>query len=76
MPKLPQVSAREMLRVLYELNFRIVTQKGSHIKLIRLVGGLKERVIIPNHKLIRKGTLRNILRKLNLLVDDFIKLLK
>lgn len=76
MTRLPQVSAKEVLKVLYRLNFRIVTQRGSHIKLVRFVGGVKEKVTVPNHKAIRKGTFRNILRELELPVDEFIKLLK
>jgi len=76
MSKLPQVSAKEILKVLYKLDFRIVTQKGSHIKLLRFTAVGKQKVMVPNHKEIRKGTLRNILREIDLSTDEFIKLLK
>lgn len=76
MPKLPQVSSREILKVLYKLNFRIVSQEGSHIKLMRFVSGCKQTVIVPNHRNVKKGTLKSILRHIHLSVEDFIKLLR
>lgn len=78
MPKLPIVSAKEVLRALSKIGFLVVGQKGSHIKMIRyLPSSYKETIIIPSHKQIKKGTLRNgILKPINLSVEEFIKLLK
>jgi len=76
MPKLPQVSSREILKVLHRLGFRIVSQKGSHIKLMRFISGRKQTVTVPNHRFVKKGTFKNILRHVPLDVEDFIKLLK
>lgn len=50
MPKLPQVSGKETVKILQKIGFKIVSQKGSHIKLARVVGGINQRVIVPNHK--------------------------
>jgi len=77
MPKLPQVSGKAVIKVLQKIGFRKVSQKGSHIKLQRVKSNLTDTVIVPNHKYLKKGTLRNgILKPINLSVDDFLKLLK
>lgn len=66
MSKLPQVSSKEMVRVLIHLGFEFKSQKGSHLKFIKKHSHGKEVVIVPNHKTLRQGTLANILGKLNL----------
>ena len=75
MPKLPILSAKELIKILTKLNFEIYSQRGSHIKLIKKSIYGKEIVIIPNHKAIRKGTLKNILNKINLSLEQLLKLL-
>ncbi len=77
MSKLPQVSGNDTIKALQKIDFQIVGQKGSHIKLTRNIDGSKQSVTIPNHKVLKKGTLRNgILKPINLSIEDFIKLLK
>lgn len=78
MPKLPTVSGKETVKALKKIGFELISQKGSHMKLRRTKsGGYTETVIVPNHKIIRRGTLRNgILKPINLSVEDFVKLLK
>lgn len=77
MPKLPQVSGKEVVKVLTKIGFQKVSQKGSHIKLIRKKGNLTQIIIVPNHKVVKKGTLRNgILKNIPLTVEEFLSLLK
>lgn len=85
MSKLPQVSGREIIKALQKIGFVVVSQRGSHVKLERnpfdkLRAGkrnLHQTVIVPMHKVIKKGTLRNgILKPINLTVDQFVILLK
>lgn len=74
MPKLPRVSAKDLVRVFRKLDFEIITQKGSHIKMQNIDGRI---VIIPNHREIKLGTLKNgILNPLDISVEQLIKLLK
>ncbi|MCX6752720.1 MAG: type II toxin-antitoxin system HicA family toxin [Candidatus Nomurabacteria bacterium] len=74
MPKLPRVSAKDLIRVFNKLGFRIITQKGSHIK---MQDEDRRTVIIPNHKQIKLGTLKNgIMNPLDISVEQLIKLLK
>ena len=77
MSNLPQVSGKDTIKALQKIGFTTKSQKGSHVKLIRVKNDQKQIVIIPLHKRIKKGTLRNgILKPINITVEEFIKLLK
>jgi predicted RNA binding protein YcfA (HicA-like mRNA interferase family) len=77
MPKLPQVSGKETIKILQKIGFIVIHQRRSHIKLSRTSNDQKQTVIVPLQRVLKKGTLRNgILKPTNLSVDDFIKLLK
>jgi predicted RNA binding protein YcfA (HicA-like mRNA interferase family) len=74
MPKLPHVSATELIDALHNLGFEKIGQKGSHIKMQDSKG---RTAIIPNHKAIKSGTLKKgILNPLGISVEDLIKNLK
>lgn len=76
MLNLPQVSGKEVIKALEKIGFSVVRQKGSHIRIARMQGTIKQLVTIPNHKVIRKGTLLSgILKPINLSLEDFKKLL-
>jgi len=73
-PEVPQLhSSKKILRVLEEMGFIFVSQKGSHIK-YRKAGNPTLTVIIPaDRKEIPEGTFRSILRQSNLGEKDFKK---
>jgi predicted RNA binding protein YcfA (HicA-like mRNA interferase family) len=73
MSKLPQISGKECIKALEKVGFFVKRQKGSHIILCRNEPFAE--VVIPNHKTLDKGTLRAIIRQVDLDVDKFIKLL-
>ncbi len=74
MPKLPQISASRLIKAFEKINFVVVSQKGSHIKMRDPSGRI---AIIPNHKNIKKGTLKKgILNPLGITVNKLIQLLK
>lgn len=76
MSNIPQVSGKEVIKVLKKIGFEISRQKGSHIRLVRINYGEKQLVTVPNHKVIRKGTLLNgILKQINLSLTEFKKML-
>ena len=66
-------SGKEVITALRRLGYYVDHQKGSHIFMHNL--NLKRSIVIPNHKEIKKGTLYNILKKVNISVDDLKKLL-
>lgn len=75
MSNIPQVSGKQVIKTLGKIGFAVSRQKGSHIRLVRIQGGVKQLVTIPNHKVLRKGTLLNgILKPINLSLEDFKKL--
>ena len=59
-PKLKELSGDEVIAIFERFGFRVHNQKGSHIKMRRIVGGVKETLLIPNHHVIAKGTVRAI----------------
>ncbi|MBI2597002.1 type II toxin-antitoxin system HicA family toxin [Candidatus Daviesbacteria bacterium] len=76
MSNVPQISGKEVIKALNKVGFQVSRQKGSHIRLVRIQGKSKQLITVPNHKIIRKGTLLSgILKPVNLSLEDFKKLL-
>lgn len=69
MPKL--YSAKNILKALRKAGFEKVSQKGSHIKLRGIRDGKLLTVIVPNHKMIAKGTFGSILRQADMTRVEF-----
>lgn len=64
MTRLRQLSAREVLRALGSFGFQIVSTRGSHAKLRRvLASGERQTLTIPLHKQLDTGTLHAIYRQ-------------
>ncbi len=59
-PKLPQVSGQDLVRFLEKLGYQIIRQKGSHIRLRKIMSIGEHNISIPNHKTIAKGTLNDM----------------
>ncbi len=73
-PKLPVVSGKEAVKALSKVGFYIHHQKGSHI-ILKKEGFTDMRVVVPNHKELKRGMLRSIIKDAGLTVDEFITLL-
>ena len=76
MPKIPQIKDRELIRVLKKLGFFEHPERGtSHLVFAHQDG---RRTTVSRHpgKNIPKGTLRAIIRDINISPEEFIKLLK
>ncbi len=70
MPKLPVISARKLVKAFQNMGFEKMRQTGSHIVMKHEDGRI---TVIPNHKEVKKGTLRNgILKPLNITVQELI----
>jgi len=64
MTKLRPLSAREVMKALGSFGFQIVTIRGSHAKLRRILsGGERQTLTIPIHKRMAPGTLHAIFRQ-------------
>jgi predicted RNA binding protein YcfA (HicA-like mRNA interferase family) len=66
MPKLPQVSGIQLVKLLQSLGYGVIRQKGSHIRLKKVTALGEHTVTIPAHKVIAKGTLSDIIGKVSL----------
>ena len=63
MPRLRRLSGREIIAALGRFGFRRVSQRGSHVKLVRSAPGDQRQVLtIPDHAELDRGTLRAIFR--------------
>jgi len=71
---LPSLSGREVVRALRKIGYERDRQKGSHI-VMRLTEYPYRRIVVPDHREVAKGTLRAIIRKAGLSVEEFIELL-
>jgi predicted RNA binding protein YcfA (HicA-like mRNA interferase family) len=74
MSKLPSISARECIRALQRGGFEVKRQTGSHI-IVAHKDDPERSTVVPNHNPIKKGTLRGIMRDLQLSVEEFLDLL-
>ena len=75
-PKLPVVSGHQVIRVLERIGYQIVRQKGSHIRLRDENDPEHLPITVPDHRTLKPGLLRQILRDASLTVDEFVDLLK
>jgi len=70
--KLPLLSGKEIVKILVrKFGFKVVKQRGSHIKL-RRENGEKRTAIIPNHEEVAIGTLKSILRQAGISEEEFL----
>jgi predicted RNA binding protein YcfA (HicA-like mRNA interferase family) len=62
-PKLKRLTTKQVLAILIQFGFVIVSQRGSHIKLGRIVYNQKQTLTIPNHAELDTGTCKAIMRQ-------------
>jgi len=66
MPKLPQVSGSKLVGLLQSLGYEVVRQRGSHVRLRKLMLQGEHTITVPLHKVLAKGTLNDILSRVSL----------
>lgn len=71
MPPLPVISGSACIVALSKLGYTILRQKGSHV---RLVCPRRPPVTVPMHQEIDRGTLRSVIRTVEISVEEFNKL--
>lgn len=74
MAELPVVSGQEAVKAFGKIGYGVDRQRGSHI-ILRQTDPPHRRLTIPDHKELRKGTLRALIRQAGLTVAEFNKLL-
>jgi len=69
-PKYKVLSGSDIIKLFQKFGFEIVSQKGSHVKLKRLIKGQKQVLVIPNHRELDIGTLKSIYRQASVYISE------
>lgn len=64
--KMPVVSGKVLIRFLGSLEYEVVRQRGSHVRLVKITPAGKHKISIPDHNPIAKGTLADILNRVSI----------
>jgi predicted RNA binding protein YcfA (HicA-like mRNA interferase family) len=71
MPKLRVLSGREVIKILAKFGFEVVSQRGSHVKLRRILpDGTKQTLTVPLHEELDKGTIKAIIRQASRFIPE------
>jgi len=73
MSRLPVLSGKEVATRLEKAGFIFVRRVGSHL-ILRRQGTPSLTLSVPDHKELKKGTLRMVLRQAGITVQEFAKL--
>jgi predicted RNA binding protein YcfA (HicA-like mRNA interferase family) len=63
MPKMKVLSGKDVVRFLERHGFLVVSQKGSHIRMISRSDQRKVTVVVPNHKVLKRGMQHQIMKE-------------
>lgn len=70
MPALPLLRPRDVVRAFEQLGWQIARQRGSHIVLTK--SGAPATLSIPDHAQVARGTLRVLISRAGLTVEEFL----
>jgi len=73
MPRLPVASGREAVQTFEKSGWRVSRLESSHIILVK--SGIPVTLSVPDHREVKRGTLRSLIRKAGLSVEEFISFL-
>lgn len=76
MPKIPLISGNKAIKAFEKIGYRVVRQKGSHIRMHNFNDKSKNPLTIPRHQMLGKGLIRKLLRDAKVSLEEFQKLLK
>ena len=74
-PKLPTISGQVAVRVFQRLGYEVVRQRGSHIRLRHPLDPSRKPLTVPDHRTLKPGLVRKLIRDARLDVEEFIRLL-
>jgi predicted RNA binding protein YcfA (HicA-like mRNA interferase family) len=71
MPKLPQFSGRDVVKIFQLFGWVAVRQRGSHIILVK--ENYNASLSVPDHKEVAQGTLRGLIRIAGITAEEFLE---
>ncbi|WP_072621301.1 type II toxin-antitoxin system HicA family toxin [Spirulina major] len=75
MSKVPSLSYSKIIAALKRDGWRVVRQKGSHIRLEKTLPQETLKITVPAHKPVKRSTLAKILKQAQIEVEQFLELL-
>jgi predicted RNA binding protein YcfA (HicA-like mRNA interferase family) len=72
----PPVSAREAVRVFRSAGFEVLPDRGVGSHIVMHKAGWSAILTVPNHKELKRGTLRRLIRDAGMSVDEFVARLR
>lgn len=73
MPPVPILQPHEVVKAFESIGWEVARQRGSHIILTKT--GHIATLSIPNHPTVARGTLRSLISKAGLTVEEFLEAL-
>ncbi|KAB8321143.1 type II toxin-antitoxin system HicA family toxin [Tolypothrix campylonemoides VB511288] len=74
MASIPILKPREVVKTFEKLGWEVVRQRGSHIILTKQ--GHPATLSVPNHDEVARGTLRSLIAKAGISVEEFLEALE
>lgn len=74
MPPVPILRPREAVRAFERLGWQVARQRGSHIILTK--PGHIATLSVPNHPTVARGTLRSLIARAGLNIEEFLAALE
>jgi len=72
--QIPLLSGREVVKIFRRLGWEIARQRGSHIILVK--EGHIATLSVPDHREVARGTLRSLITRAGLNIEEFLNALK
>jgi predicted RNA binding protein YcfA (HicA-like mRNA interferase family) len=74
MPPVPILKPKDVVRAFGNLGWEVARQRGSHIILTK--EGHPATLSVPNHSEVARGTLRSLIAKAGLTIEEFLEALE
>jgi predicted RNA binding protein YcfA (HicA-like mRNA interferase family) len=71
MSEVPVLRPKELIKIFVKLGWKVVRQRGSHIILTQ--DGHIATLSVPNHYEVARGTLRSLIARAGLSVEEFVE---
>ena len=72
MGRVPRISGRDAVQAFATVGYEVVRQRGSHIRL-RHPTAARLPLTVPDHRELKPGLLRGLIRDAGMTVDEFLE---
>jgi predicted RNA binding protein YcfA (HicA-like mRNA interferase family) len=73
-PNVPILRPKQVVKIFEKLGWEVVRQRGSHIILTKV--GHVATLSVPNHAEVARGTLRTLIARAGISMDEFLETLE